>query len=291
MKNSKNIAYLYLLLVFSIWGSLYVVSKFVLGKIPTFTILFLRFFIASILLSFMLRKKKFKKIEKKDYKYIAFFGIGGYFISVGAQLIGTKLASASLASLVNSLNPVVIMIMASIFLHEKLTAKKIGSIILALTGVYLIIGGGGAKGQVAGILFSVFSVLTWSVVSVLIRKITQKYDSIKITLYGLIIAAICNLPISIIEIASSDEIHMDLQAILAILYMGMICTGAAYVLWNKSLSMLEAGTCSAFYPVQPLVSILLGIIFLKETITIQIVIGAILIILGVLLSLLKNQNN
>jgi Predicted permease, DMT superfamily len=288
MKKSNYIVYVYLFLVFSIWGSLYVVSKFVLGKIPTFTILFLRFLIASICLFILLRKRNFKKIEKKDYKYIALVGIGGYFISVGAQLIGTKLASASLASLVNSLNPVVIMLMASIILKEKLTLKKVGSIILALIGVYLIIGGNGGNGQIIGIAFSIFSVLTWSIVSVFMRKVTQKYDSLQITLYGLIIAAFCNLPISIGEIVNSSGIHIDIKAFIALLYMSIICTGAAYVLWNKSLSMLEAGICSAFYPVQPLVSILLGIIFLNETITINIVIGALLIIMGVLLSLVKN---
>ncbi|BCN29597.1 DMT family transporter [Anaeromicropila herbilytica] len=289
MKKSNHIAYLYLLLVFGIWGSLYVVSKFVLGKIPTFTILFLRFLIASISLYFILGKKKLKRVEKGDYKYIALVGIGGYFISVSAQLIGTKLSSASYASLVNSLNPVVIMIMASIILKEKLTLKKIGSIVLALIGVYLIIGGGGANGQIVGIVFSIFSVLTWSLVSVFMRKVTQKYDSLQITLYGLIIAALCNLPISISEMITSNSIHIDIESVIALLYMSIICTGVAYVLWNKSLSILEAGTCSAFYPVQPLVSILLGIVFLGETITTNIVIGAILIIAGVLLSLLKTK--
>ncbi|NLK36177.1 MAG: DMT family transporter, partial [Gracilibacteraceae bacterium] len=69
-------------------------------------------------------------------------------------------------------------------------------------------------------------------------------------------------------------------------YMGLVCTGLAHVLWNKSLSMLEAGTCSLFYPIQPMVAVLLGWLFLGESINLSFVFGAVLIIGGVVFSLL-----
>lgn len=67
--------------------------------------------------------------------------------------------------------------------------------------------------------------------------------------------------------------------------MGIICTGIAYYLWNKSLGMIEAGTCSAFYPIQPLVSTVLGVIILKEQVGFQFFLGAAFIVFGVLLNL------
>ena len=55
-------SYVYLLTTFMLWGSLYVVSQFVLGKIPTFTVAMFRYLIAFIALSLKVRKKKLKKV-------------------------------------------------------------------------------------------------------------------------------------------------------------------------------------------------------------------------------------
>lgn len=285
MKN-RNAAYLYLLVTFFAWGSLYVVSKFVLGKVPPFTVSFIRYLIAGTALFFILKKRKPKKIEKHDYKYIFLIGFVGYTMATCAQLLGTKFSNASLASLINSMNPISIMILAAIILKEKLTVKKVVCILMSIIGVYIIIGGASENVQVLGILISVFAVLTWSLMSVYVRKIAQKYDAIQITAYGIIIAAFCTFPLSVTELALSS-VQFDWTIVLWLLYMGIVCTALAHVLWNKSLSVLEASTCSSFYPLQPMVAVLLGWIFLGEKMNFNFIIGAVLIIAGVLISLIE----
>lgn len=283
IQNQRKAAYGYLLVTFILWGSLFVVSKYVLGKLPTFTISFLRFVIAFVTLS-LIRKKSSVRIETKDVPYLFLIGVGGYFIAVGAQLLGTKYAGASLASLLNALNPITMTVFAAVFLHEKLTAKKVAGLILALIGVYVILGGQGS-GNGTGIAFSLFAVLFWSAISVLMRKVTQKYDSLQVTRYGIGIAALCYLPVSICEAVSGGAFRFDIPCVLSLLYMGAMCTGVAYFLWNKSLSVLEAGTCSAFYPVQPLVSAALGMLLLKEQTGMAFWIGSVLIAVGIYLNL------
>lgn len=289
--TNKKLAYLYLIITFCAWGSLYVVSKSVLGKVPVFTVLCLRYFIGGVVL-FLLSKnsgKNKKKIERKDIKYILLIGVVGYFLSVGAQLLGIKLSNASVASLVNSTNPIAIMIFAAIILKEKLTGKKIVCVIIAVLGVYIIIGNIEGGGQMFGILFSILSVILWAFVSVFVRKITQKYDALKVTTYCMFIATACTLPFSISELMTTPNVNFDWAAINSLLYMGIVCTAFAYVLWNKSLSILEAGTCSLFYPIQPMVSVILGVIFLGDSISINFIIGAIMIIGGVLFSILGKK--
>lgn len=288
MENkSINIqAYGYLILTFVLWGSLYVVSKYILGKLPTFTISFLRFSIAFAVLT-VTRKRSVRPVEKRDFPYLFLLGIGGYFIAVGAQLLGTKYAGASMASLLNSLNPVTMTLFAALILHEPFTKSKAAGIALALAGVYVILGGGGVNSPV-GIGLSLFSVLFWSLVSVLMRRVTQKYDAISVTRYGVGIAALCYLPVCLWEIAETGGIHLDAPGILALLYMGVVCTGGAYYLWNKSLSLLDASTCSAFYPVQPLVSAGLGMLFLGEKTGLGFWIGALLIVAGIFVNLFGN---
>lgn len=278
------------MITFCAWGSLYVVSKFVLGKVPPITILFLRYLLAGFALLFILRKGSSNKIQHEDYKFIFLIGFVGYFLSVGAQLLGIKLSNASVASLVNSMNPVSIMLFAAIILKEKLTLKKIICVVLAVTGVYTIIGGLKGNGQMLGILFSVLSVILWSFVSVVVRRVTQKYGALEITTYSLLVAACCTFPFSVGELIVTPNVKFDFSVILSLLYMGIVCTGISYILWNKSLSMIEAGTCSLFYPVQPMVSVLLGWVFLGESIDINFIFGAVLIISGVLFSILGKKS-
>lgn len=139
--KKQNLAYLYLTITVSAWGSLYVASKFVLQQVPTFTLLFLRYLLAGIVLLLVLLQRKPQKIAREDYKYIFFIGFAGYFLSVGAQLLGTKMADASLASLINAMNPVSIILFASLILKEKFTVNKLVAVIAAIVGTYIIIGG------------------------------------------------------------------------------------------------------------------------------------------------------
>ncbi len=90
-----------------------------------------------------MRKKNKKIIRKNDWKYVFITGFLGYTVSVGAQFLGTKLAESSIASLINSLNPVTMTIAGGIFLKERLTAKKLAGILIAFTGVCFILGVGG----------------------------------------------------------------------------------------------------------------------------------------------------
>lgn len=283
--KSKTLAYIFLTITVCAWGSLYVVSKYVLKYLPAFTILFIRYFLSGIALLILLKRRKLQKIERKDYKYILFIGAFGYFLGVGTQMLGTKLSNASLASLINSINPIFIIVFAVPILKEKITINKIISVTAAIIGVYIIIGGAGKGGALIGILLSLISVITWSLMSVVVRRVTQKYDPLTITTYGIITAMFCTLPASAIEIANTPSIKIwNPYIIIALLYMGLVCTALAHMLWNKSLSMIEAGDCALFYPLQPMVSALLGCLFLGEKLSFSFLSGAVLILGGVLFS-------
>jgi drug/metabolite transporter (DMT)-like permease len=294
MQNRK-LAYLYLIITTSAWGSLYVVGKFVLGKVPPFTVLFFRYFIAGFALFPILKGARGRvgkpvKVERSDYKYILIMGFLGYFLSVGAQLLGTKLSDASLASLINSMNPVFIIVFATFILKEKLTLKKVAAVTAAILGTYIILGGGGKNHLGLGIAISFVSVITWSLTSVLVRKITQKYDSLMITAYGMLLAMIFTLPAAAYELWITPHVNLlQGSVILSLLYMGFICTALPHFLWNTSLSMVEAGTCSLFYPLQPLVAIILGGLLLGERLNFQFMVGTVLIIGGVLIGLVGKR--
>ena len=285
-------AYLFLSLTTSIWGSLYTVTRIALETVPPITLLFFRYVIASVALFALTRvMNKNMKIKREDWKYFLFIGAVGYFVSVGAQIVGTKYAGASVASLINATNPIFITFFAVLILKERLTRSKLIAMIATIIGAYVILGGAQTVGSVWGIAFSMTSVILWSLTSVSVRRITRGYDPIVLTTYAILIAVICALPFAGLELylVPHGEIF-SLRNILCFLYLGVICTALPNILWNKSLALVEASTCSLFYPLQPLVSVLLGVTLLGEQVDLKFGIGALLIVGGILYAMLASGN-
>ena len=313
MKKSAA-AYFGLVFAFVIWGSLYVVSSIVLQYVPTFAVMFCRFAIAFVTLSIILkaetrrshhesidgRKTNFTapdrdslgrktRLDRRGWKYVLLMGVLGYAVGAGIQLIGTKYAGSSMASLINSLNPVTISIMAIPILHEKLTSNKITGILMAVFGVYLILGTGGSF-NLPGTLMSILSVLLWSLVSVLTRQGLSEYNPLVVTRSAIGIAAVCDFIFAVIEhFITHSPIQINAGVITGLLYMGIFCTGIAYILWNQGLAALPASNCSALYPIQPLTSTVMGVIFFHETVGLSFAAGAAFIVIGVLLCLLGSM--
>ena len=279
--------YLYLLITFFCWGSIYVVSKYALAVMGPVTVSLCRYAISVVCLYLLLKLKGgAKKVEKEHWPYLIILGALGYFVAVVLQLVGTALMSGSLASLINSMNPIMISILAAVFLKEQLTWKNAVSIVISLIGVYIILGTGGGDISPLGLACSVGAVILWSSASVASRKISGFYDPIQTSLYGMCIALILNVPAAIFENIFITQSHPTAVAIGACFFVAVFGTAVAHTCWNKALSMLDASTCSMFYPLQPLVSAVLGVVLLHEVITARFVIGAILICCGIVVTFL-----
>ena len=93
---------------------------------------------------------------------------------------------------------------------------------------------------------------------------------------------------SLVELQSA-ALSLPLQSILAVLFMGLVGTATAHTLWNTSLSLMDASFCSMFYPMQPLVSAVLGVIVLGESITPNFVIGGLIICCGIVAAVLSGR--
>lgn len=296
MKNRNGLVYFFLFLTMLLWGSQYIFNKVLLEVMPNTTLLCLRFLISAAAMTVIQRlrrpspEQKPRTFAKKDWKFVILYGVVAYVLSAGLQQLGIKYAGASLSSLIMCLNPIAISLFAVLFLHERLTVTKIVCIVSAVAGAVCIVGGDTGGGHLLGIVFTLGAVLTWSLISVFIRSFTQKYDVLTLTTYGIYVAAILTLPAMVWELATTpglDFLHP--KYILALLFVALLGTAGAHTLWSYCLSRLEASSCSLFYPVQPLISTTLGVLVLHERLTPVILVGAVLILFGVLYSTLKKD--
>ena len=82
---------------------------------------------------------------------------------------------------------------------------------------------------------------------------------------------------------------MTVEAVLACIYLGVFGTAVAHTCWNKGLQTLDASTCSMFYPLQPLVSAVLGVLILHEVLTWNFIVGGLIICAGILITVMPGK--
>ncbi|KXX84576.1 DMT family transporter [Bacillus cereus] len=286
---------IYLSLAASIWGGMYVVSKYVLDFIPPLTLVWLRFIIAFVVLYGILKlaeKKQKKKvtIRKKDWLLFAWIGFIGYFISITCQFIGTKLSDAHTGSLVTSATPAFMVIFAALILKEKLTARRLLSTIIATIGVIIVIGWDIEIGSYfIGTIILVGAAITWALLSIYVKIASIQFSSLIITTYAIFFSLFFITPFMIWELQAASIGTVNTYIILGILYLGIVSTAGAFFLWNKGLELLDASIGSLFFFFQPIVGSLLGWLLLNETLNSNFFIGGILIICSVLITTFEKK--
>lgn len=271
---------------FVLWGSQYVISKIALRTIPPVTLLALRYLVSVPALFIVLRlRHALTPIKKGDWPILFAIGFTGYFASFCLQMLGINRLTGSVSSLLGAMNPIFIPILAAFFLHERITPAKIACVALSMAGVVVIVGVDGTV-DASGALLMLASVFLWSTASIIIRRVSERYDPMQIAL----IAILCALPFtggwSLIELQSAP-CSFTLESVLAVLYMGVLGTAVTHSLWNYSLRVMDASFCSMFYPMQPLVSSILGVLFLHEAVTPSFVIGALMICCGIVAAVIS----
>lgn len=271
---------------FVLWGSQYVISKIALRTVPPVTLLALRYLVSVPALFIVLRlRHALTPVKKGDWPILFAIGFTGYFASFCLQMLGISRLTGSVSSLLGAMNPIFIPILAAFFLHERITPAKIACVALSMAGVVVIVGVDGTV-DASGALLMLASVFLWSTASIIIRRVSGRYDPMQIAL----IAILCALPFtggwSLIELQSAP-CSFTLESVLAVLYMGVLGTAVTHSLWNYSLRVMDASFCSMFYPMQPLVSSILGVLFLHEAVTPGFVIGALMICCGIVAAVIS----
>ncbi|MFJ7684712.1 DMT family transporter [Peribacillus butanolivorans] len=284
MKNTL-LGSLYLSLAASIWGGMYVVVKVVVDSVPPLELVWFRYVIAIVaLLIIGVVTKQSWRIEKRDWLLIFMIGLIGNTISIVTQEIGTMLSTAQMGAIITSTTPAFMVLFARMILKEKITFKKALSIILATIGVCIIVGNAhiNSSNQL-GAVSLLIAALTWSLMSVLIKRVPGQYSQIVVTTYAILVSIVLLTPFTINRLDKLDfqaMIHPTIWG--GLLYLGVISTACAFLLWNRGLQMLNASSGGLFFFFQPIVGTFLGWLLLGEQIGLPFWMGTILIFIGVI---------
>jgi len=269
------------------WGTSFIATKTLLDELTPETIISLRLILGSMLLTILafLTKNKFT-VKLKSHIYIFVLALIAVF-HLWIQVTGLKFTTASNTGWIIGTAPIFMAILAAIFFKEKIKLLQAGGILVAMFGVLLLIGKGNFQSisliENKGDLMVLGSAFTWGVYSMVNKKISLSYSPLMTILYLFIMMAIIIIPFNINENSINSVIHLSAVGWISILFLGLLCSGVAYVIWAQALRDLESAKVGAFLYFEPIVTVAAAWFFLNESITILMIVSGIIITIGVLL--------
>ena len=280
------------------WGGNFIVGKAAsLFDIPPFTLNFYRWTFAWLILAPFTLKEI---IAKKNYiisniKLILILGITS--ITIFNSIVYYSLNFTQVISGVLMISTIPVMIIAFCWLLkiEKTNIYQIMGVIFSLLGVVFII----TKADLyillnldfnKGDLWMVVAMFSWALYSALLRK--KKLEISQLSLLQTIISAglIFLLPAYFIELSLGHKANINLPFILTLSYVVLFPGLASFILWIKGISIIGSNRSGIFLHLIPIFSTMMAIIIFKEKFMIYHLIGAILIITGIILSSKKRTN-
>ncbi|WP_042164438.1 DMT family transporter [Paenibacillus gorillae] len=237
------------------------------------------------------------RIKLRDIWRIAPLALFSPVLFFFFQTYGMINASSSEGGIILATVPIFTLLLASFFLKERTSLVQKLSLFLSVAGVVFMfmMKDGLDTSNFKGLLLLLLSAVSFAGYSVLTRPLAQKYAPMEITLVTTGIGFIVFLSVSLIRHTAEGTLQSFFQPfaqpsyVLALFYLGVVSSVGTTLLSSFALSRLEASKVSVFSNLSTLISIMAGALILNERITIYHVIGAIMIIVGVLGTNRKQQ--
>jgi drug/metabolite transporter (DMT)-like permease len=278
------------LLVTFLWSSSYIFIKFGLDELSPFFFAAVRYSLASTILllaSFIKRKKIF--LNSKLSLYFVVVGFLGYTVAQGFQFVGLSLLPAVTVTFLLNFNAFFVLILGLIFLKEKPSKIQYIGFPLALLGAYTYFQESLAFTNPLGILVICLSGLAWASYMVLVRYLqrTKKVNSMGLTMISMGLGA---LGLLIISFFLEGFQPISSKGWLIIIWLSTINTAFAFYMWNHILKSIPAYRLSILQNTMLVQIGLLSVFFLDEVITVNMILGILLVLSGVILVQMKTKS-
>jgi RarD protein len=238
--------------------------------------------------SFFVRQKPCYKSIKEN---IVLLVLSGAAIGFNWMLLfqSYKYTSISNATLSYYFAPIFVIILAPFVLKEKLTVVKVGCIITAMVGLFLVVTMVGSDSTIGraynhpvGILYGLSAAVLYASV-ILMNKFIKNLSGFETTLVQLIVAALVLLPYVFIN-ESINFSGLNSNSVIFILLLGIVHTGIAYVLYFISIKELKGQTIAVLSYIDPISAVIIAAIFVGESMSYVQMIGGSLILGSTFLS-------
>jgi drug/metabolite transporter (DMT)-like permease len=279
-----------LVIVMVVWGSTFVVTKAAMREFPPFTLAFLRFTVASLVLLILVRgwQRVAGLRQSVSFWRLTFLALTGFALFTTAFNYALLFGSASQGALIYAISPAVIAVCGALFLKERLHLRSVLGITLSIGGAVTIALGSArqlesAPAPILGAVLMLWTVVLWGAYTVVAKQVAYA-DQLALTFAISALGALLLLPAAAIELAIRGFGATSEYGWLGVLYLGILASAACYALYNFALRQLDASTVGVYTNIDPVVGVACAFLFLGERLSAAQVVGAAVIFAGMWLA-------
>lgn len=282
----------------TLWSSAFVAIRH-LHTVPPGAMALGRLLIGTMMLGLLLLYKRFRRSQPatpprltmpagRDWLPIATMGVLWFGVYMVALNAAEQRIDAGTASMLVQLSPIVIAVLAAVFLRERPSRFLAIGLVVAFGGVALIAlatsraaptGGGG---DLLGVLLVLLAAITYSISVIAQKSVLARVPALEVTFFGCLIGTVCCLPFAggllrVIRDGPADSLWW-------IAYLGVFPTAIAFYTWAYALTAMTASSLGVTTYLVPPITVLLGWLFLSEVPPLLAVLGGALSLFGVMIA-------
>ena len=285
---NKKLAIFEVTLAVIVWGGSFVATKVALQYIHPVTVVWLRFGIGVLILGAAVAlRRQFMWPEWRELGYFALLGFLGITFHQWLQSTGLLTAQATTTAWIVATTPIFMALLGWIILKERLGRTQVGGILLAALGVLLVVSQGNLSALRAGNfgtpgdLLVLISAPNWAVFSALSRRGLQRHPAARMMFFVMGFGWLFSSLFFFSGPGLGDVPKLAWDGWLAIAFLGVLCSGVAYIFWYDALQALPVAQAGAFVYLEPFVTVVVAALVLGEPLLLVSLLGGLGILLGV----------
>jgi drug/metabolite transporter (DMT)-like permease len=236
---------------------------------------------------YLAKRKVFTPLERKDVIplfLLGFFGVIVYHLGLN---YGQQFVTPGVASLIIATIPIYTVIMALVFLKERITPLIALGILISLVGVIIITLWGKPDTELEidyllGAVGVFIAAIVGAAYTIAGKKYLERYTPLSLTTYAMLLGSLGLIPF-VTPSFMTQITSLTLPTIGAILFLGVCSTVVAYTVWYIVLAYTTASSLSAYVYAVPLVSTVASYLFFGHTVTVYFIVGGVLVIGGLMI--------
>lgn len=276
-----------------------IVSAVSYGLIPAFIIpvkeagfsldktLFYRFFISAMfLLVYLVRKKESLRVTPKDFLIMLILGLF-YALSSEFLFLGYDYLSPGIASTILFVYPVIVALVMMVFFRESISKATVLSLILTILGVFVLsLKDATFSINFIGLSIALLSALFYALYIIIINKANVSFSGMKITFYSLLFSSLYYF---IKVLWSQDGLAIDLYTLGNFTLFAFVTTVVSISTLVYAIQMIGSTPTSIMGALEPVVAVLVSVLFFQEQFTIGLFLGVMFIVIGVILNIISES--
>ncbi len=271
-----------------VWGASFIATKVAVAEVAPVTVVWLRFAMGVVILGVaVVWRRELRLVRGRDLAVFAFLGLEGITFHQWLQSTALVTSRASTSGWIVASTPIFIAVLGWLLLHERLGAVQAAGVALAAGGVVLVVTGGHPAALLAGRfgapgdILIVISAPNWALFSVLSRGVLRSHPAARMMFYVMTFGWLATTVQLLAGPGIADAARLSVHGWIAVAFLGVFCSGLAYIFWVDALQRMPASQVGALLYLEPLVAQTVAALVLGEKLVFGTLAGGAVVLLGV----------